>query len=175
MTSNDMRLGKKVFSSLENATMTTATHPPSSSSSSTVSQQPLALLGGPKVVPHEDQELFHWPIVTAEDEQAVLAVLRKGNLSDWDVTLEFEREWAAYQGTQFALAHCNGTAALLAAMWAVGLGRGDEMIAPSLTYWASATQVMSLGATPVFADIDPVTLCIAPGDIEHRITPRTKA
>jgi perosamine synthetase len=172
MTSNDMRLQKKVFSSVENATMTTATNiaPPSATL-----HQPLAILGGPKAVPHGAPDLFHWPIVTEEDEQAVLEVLRKGNMSDWDVTLEFEREWAAYQGTSHALAHCNGTAALLAAMWAVGLGRGDEMIAPSLTYWASATQVMSLGATPVFADIDPVTLCISPGDIEHRITPRTKA
>jgi dTDP-4-amino-4,6-dideoxygalactose transaminase len=141
----------------------------------TTTSEFLALLGGPKAVPREDESLFHWPIVTHEDEQAVLDVLRAGNMSDWDITQQFEREWAAYQGTRYALAHCNGTAALLAAMWAAGLGRGDEMIAPSLTYWASATQVMSLGATPVFADIDPVTLCIDPNDVEHRITPRTRA
>ena len=140
-----------------------------------ISDAPLALLGGPKAVPLDEPDLFHWPIVTREDEQAVLDVLRAGNMSDWDITQQFEREWAAYQGTRYALAHCNGTAALLAAMWAVGLGRGDEMIAPSLTYWASATQVMSLGATPMFADIDPVTLCIDPNDVEHRITPRTRA
>jgi dTDP-4-amino-4,6-dideoxygalactose transaminase len=136
---------------------------------------PLAILGGPKAVPHDDDSLFHWPIVTREDEQAVVDVLRAGNMSDWNLTQEFEREWSAYQGTKYSLAHCNGTTALHVAMWAVGLGRGDELIVPSLTYWASATQVMSLGATPVFADIDPVTLCIDPRDIEHRITPRTKA
>lgn len=139
---------------------------------------PLALLGGPRSVPQVsegDDSLFHWPIVTPEDERAVVDVLRVGNMSDWDVTEQFEAEWVAFQGTKFALAHCNGTAALLAAMWAVGLGRGDELISPSLTYWASATQVMSLGATPVFADIDPDTLCIDPRDIEHRITPRTRA
>ena len=116
--------------------------------SPTTRVEKLALLGGPKAVAADEPDLFHWPIVTREDEEAVLAVLRAGNMSDWDVTQQFEREWSAYQGTKYSLAHCNGTAALLAAMWAVGLGRGDEMIAPSLTYWASATQVMSLGATP---------------------------
>ena len=135
----------------------------------------LAILGGPKGVPVDEPDLFHWPIITQEDERAVVEVLRAGNMSDWDITQQFEREWAEYQGTRYSLAHCNGTAALLGAMWAVGLGRGDQMIAPSLTYWASASQVMSLGATPVFADIDPLTLCIDPKDIEHRITPRTKA
>src|SRR5688500_17484490 len=159
----------KVFLRRQNATMTTtARH--------ATTTDPLALLGGPQAVPGDaDDSLFHWPIVTPEDEQAVLEVLRAGIMSDWDVTQHFEREWAAYQGTRHALAHCNGTAALLAAMWAVGLGRGDELIAPSLTYWASTTQVMSLVATPVFADIDPVTLCIDPAAVERRITPRTKA
>lgn len=141
----------------------------------TLTDAPLAILGGPKAVPADEPDLFHWPIVTREDEQAVVDVLRAGNMSDWDLTQQFEREWGEYQGTRFNLAHCNGTAALLAAMWAVGLGRGDELIAPSLTYWASATQVMSLGATPVFADIDPVTLCIDPNDIGRRITPQTRA
>lgn len=136
---------------------------------------PLALLGGPKAVPHDEPDLFHWPIVTDEDQLAVAEVLRIGNMSDWDITRKFEEEWSAYQGTTFSLAHCNGTTALLVAMWAVGIGRGDELIAPSLTYWASASQVMSLGATPIFADIDPISLCIDPRDIEHRITPRTRA
>src|SRR5687768_5143442 len=102
--------------------------------SAPTSTDPLAILGGPKAVSEDDEGLFHWPIVTAEDEQAVLAVLRAGNMSDWNITQQFEREWSAYQGTKYSLAHCNGTAALLAAMWAVGLGRGDEMIAPSVTY-----------------------------------------
>jgi dTDP-4-amino-4,6-dideoxygalactose transaminase len=135
----------------------------------------LAIDGGPRAVPRNEPDLFHWPIVTAEDEAAVLAVLRAGNMSDWGITQQFEREWARYNGSRFALAHCNGTTALLAAMFACGIGRGDEMICPSVTYWASALGVMSLGATPVFCDIDPVTLCIDPTDIEHRITPRTKA
>jgi len=60
-------------------------------------------------------------------------------------------------------------------MWAVGVGAGDEIICPSMTYWASATQALTLGAAVNFADIDPNTLCIDPDDIEHRICPRTKA
>jgi dTDP-4-amino-4,6-dideoxygalactose transaminase len=141
----------------------------------TTATETLAIFGGPRAVPLDEPDLFHWPIVTEEDESAVLSVLRAGNMSDWGITQDFERDWARYQGTKFALAHCNGTTALLAAMFAVGLGRGDEMIVPSITYWASALQVMSLGATPVFADINPVTLCIDPSDMERRITPRTRA
>ena len=141
----------------------------------TTSTEALAILGGPRSVPPDEPDLFHWPIVTEEDESAVVAVLRAGNMSDWGITQDFERQWARYQGTKFALAHCNGTTALHAAMFAVGLGRGDEMIVPSITYWASALQVMSLGATPVFADIDPITLCVDPANVERRITPRTRA
>lgn len=142
----------------------------------TIVSQPLALLGGPKAVssaPPDD--LFHWPIVTEEDEWAVVEVLRAGSMSGTDITRQFENEYAAWQGTEFALAHCNGTAALLGAMFGVGIGRGDELIAPSLTYWASALQAFTLGASVVFADINPQTLCIDPNDIEHRINSHTRA
>ncbi|MBN1555533.1 MAG: DegT/DnrJ/EryC1/StrS family aminotransferase [Phycisphaerae bacterium] len=137
----------------------------------------LALRGGPKAVPDDpgDEALFHWPIVTEEDEQAVLDVLRKGTMSQRDVTEKFEAEFAEWIGRKFAVGHCNGTMALLAAMHAVGMGRGDELICPSVTYWASALQAFSLGATVVFADIDPESLCLDPADIERRVTPRTKA
>ena len=142
---------------------------------STVESQKLALLGGPKVIEAEELGLFHWPIVTEEDEQAVIDVLRTGSMSRTDITQQFETEYAAFQGTKYALAHCNGTAALHGAMFGCKIGRGDEVIAPSMTYWASVMGAMSLGATPVFADIDPQTLCIDPNDIEHRISKRTKA
>lgn len=138
-------------------------------------QEELALLGGPKAVEKQSNELFHWPIVTAEDEDAVLEVMRSGRMSKIDITKKFEEEYAAYQGTEYALAHCNGTAALQSAMFGCGVGRGDEVIVPSITYWASALQAFSLGATPVFADIDPVTLCIDPSDLERRISSRTRA
>jgi len=141
-------------------------------------QQPLAMFDGPKCVnvsPGDQEAMFHWPIVTEEDEQAVLEVLRAGTMSGLGITEQFEEEFKQWQGTEFALATCNGTAGLLQAMFGVKLGRGDEMLCPSITYWASAMQVMSLGATPVFVDIDPDTLCIDPADIERHITPRTKA
>lgn len=137
--------------------------------------QELAILGGPKAVETLDRKLFHWPIVTSEDEQAVVQVLRDGNMSGTNITKEFEAAWGKYQGTKHNLGHCNGTMALLTAMYAVGVGRGDEVIAPSITYWASSLPCMLLGATPVYAEIDPVTVCIDPADIEKRITPRTRA
>lgn len=136
----------------------------------------LALLGGPSTIPEDADhtDLFRWPMITEEDEQAVLDVLRAGSMSGTDITKQFEAEFAAWVGAEHALGACNGTAALLAATWACGVGAGDEIICPSTTYWASATQALQLGATVNFADIDPDTLCIDPADIEHRIGPRTK-
>ena len=135
----------------------------------------LAILGGPRTITQDPGDIFDWPIVTGEDEAAVLDVLRRGAMSGTDITKRFEREFADWMAVEFALGSCNGTASLLAAMWACGVGAGDEIICPSITYWASAAPALSLGAAVNFADIDPDTLCIDPGDIEHRIGPRTKA
>jgi perosamine synthetase len=135
----------------------------------------LALFGGPKTVQDDPEDMFDWPIVTPEIEEAVLQVLRAGNMSGTDVTKEFEREYAAWHGVKYALAHNTGTASLHGAMYGLGIGKGDEIICPSITYWASCLPVYALGGTVVFADIDPQTLCIAPDDIEQRITERTKA
>ena len=137
----------------------------------------LAIDGGPKVVSEDpnDESLFHWPIVTEEDEQAVIEVLRTGKTSANDITRKFEQEFAEWTGVKHALAYCNGTAALLGAFWACEIGAGDEIICPATTYWASATGALQLGATVNFADIDPDTLCLNPDDIEHRIGLRTKA
>jgi dTDP-4-amino-4,6-dideoxygalactose transaminase len=135
----------------------------------------LALCGGQPAVSPANEDIFHWPIVTEEDEAAVLDVLRRGAMSGTDITLQFEKEFAAWQGMTYALGHNTGTAALHAAMFGCEIGVGDEIIAPSITYWASVLQVFSLGATVVFAEIDPNTLCIDPNQIEQHISPRTKA
>lgn len=135
----------------------------------------LALLGGPKQVTRDSGDMFTWPIVTAEHEQAVLEVLRAGTMSGKEITKEFEHCYAEAIGMPYALGCCNGTAAIHASLYALGVGVGHEVIAPSMTYWASVLQVYSLGATPVFAEVDPKTLCIDPDDIEKRISPRTKA
>lgn len=134
----------------------------------------LALFGGVKTVTKEPGDLFTWPIVTREDEEAVLDVLRRGAMSGNDISKKFEAEFAAWMGVKHSLSFCNGTAALFAALWACGVGAGDEIICPSMTYWASTCGALTLGATVNFADIDPNTLCIDPKDIEHRIGPRTK-
>lgn len=135
----------------------------------------LALHGGPKAVMSDAGDAFTWPIITPEIEAAVLEVLRAGNMSGTDVTREFEREYAAWHGMTYGLAHSSGTAALHGAMFGLGIGQGDEIICPSLTYWASCLPVYSLGGTVVFADVDADTLCVDPADVERRITPRTRA
>ena len=135
----------------------------------------LAIFGGPKAITLDVGDMFHWPKVTKEDEDAILDVLHRGAMSGTDVSRAFEEDFKKWTGSKYALGFCNGTSSLQAAMYAVGLRRGDEIIVPSVTYWASALQTLSLGATPVFADIDPISLCINPNDIEHRISDRTKA
>ena len=135
----------------------------------------LALLSGTRAAQIDPEDMFDWPLVTPEVEGAVLEVLRAGKMSGTDVTKQFEQEFAAWHGVKYALAHNTGTASLQGAMFGLGIGKGDEIICPSITYWASCLPVYALGGTVVFADIDPQTLCIDPNDIEHRITDRTKA
>jgi len=135
----------------------------------------LAIKGGPKAVQTDPGDIFSWPIITKEDEEAALEVLRAGKMSGTDVTRKFEEEFAKWHGVKYALAHNNGTAALHAAMFGCGVGVGDEIICQSLTYWASALPALSLGATIVFAEVDPNTLTLDPKDVERRITDRTKA
>lgn len=135
----------------------------------------LAVNGAFPTISGDHNAMFKWPIITGEDENAVLEILRSGAMSGTAVTRLFESEFAGYLGVRYALGCCNGTAAIQEAMWACGVGIGDEVICPSMTYWASCTSALALGATVNFADIDQDTLCINPADIEHRISPDTKA
>jgi len=105
----------------------------------------LAINGGKKAVTTPAGDMFTWPIITKEIEEAVLNVLRAGNMSGTDVTGEFEREFAQWLGMKYALGHNTGTAALHGAMFGLGIGKGDEIICPSITYWASCLPVFSLG------------------------------
>ncbi|XVH33133.1 DegT/DnrJ/EryC1/StrS family aminotransferase (plasmid) [Haloferacaceae archaeon DSL9] len=135
----------------------------------------LAINDGPKAVTDESDEIFAWPIITREDEEAALDVLRRGDMSGTAVTKQFESEYADWQGSEYALGYSSGTASLSGAMYGVGIGVGDEVIGPSVTYWASILPCMELGATPVFADIEPDTLCIDPESVKERISDHTKA
>lgn len=136
---------------------------------------PLAILGGEPAITEDHHDLFHWPIVTDEDVAAVADVMRRGITSETGVSKQFEAEWGAYIGTKHNLCHCNGTMSVLTAMFAAGVGRGDEVVCPSITFWGSCFGTLLLGATPVYADLHPTTMTIDPDDVERKITPRTKA
>lgn len=86
----------------------------------------------------------------------------------------FEEEFAKYCDCQYGVAVFNGTVAIHLALTAKGIGPGDEVIVPDLSFIATANAVLHTGATPVFVDIDPVTLCMDPNAIQKAITPRTK-
>jgi perosamine synthetase len=88
---------------------------------------------------------------------------------------DFEDAFSKVAGTRHAVATNNGTTALHLALAAVGIGPGDEVIVPTLTYIATANAVRYCGATPVLADVEPDTMNLDPKDVEHRITGRTKA
>jgi perosamine synthetase len=88
---------------------------------------------------------------------------------------QFEEEFSAYCGSKFGITTSNGTTALHLAVHALGIGPGDEVIVPALTFVASANSVQYTGARPVFADVDPETWTISPAEVARLITPRTKA
>jgi dTDP-4-amino-4,6-dideoxygalactose transaminase len=111
-----------------------------------------------------------------EEEAAVLDVLRRRWLTMGAVTQEFEKQFAAFVGANYALAVSNATQALHLACLALGIGPGDEVIVPSLTFVATANAVLYTGASVRFADIlDTEELTIDPDAIRAQITPHTKA
>lgn len=111
-----------------------------------------------------------------EEERAVLEVLHSGWLTMGAVTQAFEQEFAAFTNVKHAISVNNATAALHLACMALGLGPGDEVILPSLTFVATANAVRYTSAKVVFADIESENwLCICPRTIEEQITDRTKA
>ena len=87
----------------------------------------------------------------------------------------FEQEAAAFLGVPHAVGVANGTDALVLALEALGVGAGDEVICPAFTFYATAEAIARVGATPVFADIDPATLNVDPADVAERVTRRAKA
>lgn len=110
-----------------------------------------------------------------EEIDAVIEVLKSGYYVSGKRVEEFEKKFAKYIGTKYAVAVNSCTAALHIAQMILGIGSGDEVIVPSLTFFATATSVIHAGAIPIFADIDPNIYCIDPKDIIKRITRKTKA
>ncbi|NOV00461.1 UDP-4-amino-4,6-dideoxy-N-acetyl-beta-L-altrosamine transaminase [Paenibacillus planticolens] len=109
------------------------------------------------------------------DRAAVLSVLESDFITQGPMIPRFEEAVATYVGAKFAVAFCNGTAALHAACFAAEIGNGDEVITTPITFLASSNCVLYQGGTPVFADIKPDTYNIDPVSIESKITSRTKA
>ena len=110
-----------------------------------------------------------------DDVEAVVRVLRSDWLTTGPKVGEFEHAFAGFVGAREAVAVSNGTAALHAAMYALGIGPGDEVIVPPITFSATANCVVFQGGTPVFADVDAETLLLDPAQAKASLTPRTKA
>lgn len=109
------------------------------------------------------------------EKQAVLRVLDSGMLTQGDEVAAFEREFADLHQAAQGVAVNNGTSALIAALLAHDIGRDDEVIVPSFSFFATASSVLAVGGVPVFADIEPDTFCLSPEAAERAITPLTKA
>lgn len=110
-----------------------------------------------------------------EYEKAALDVLRSGNYIMGENVKAFEKEFAQYMGVKYAISCGNGTDALHIALRAMGIKEGDEVITSPFTFFATAEAIASVGAKPVFVDINPETYCINPDLIEDAITSKTKA
>jgi dTDP-4-amino-4,6-dideoxygalactose transaminase len=134
----------------------------------------LAIHGGPKAV---QDPLPSWP---SFDEAAIRAVdetLRSGKVNYWTGKrgMEFERRFADWQGSRYAISTTNGTSALHVALTALGIGPGDEVIVPSYTFIASSFSIVQAGAIPRFADVNLADHCLSVESAESLVTARTKA
>jgi len=125
-------------------------------------------------IPHVDVHAQYAPLIP-ELKDSFARTLDSGKFIFGPEVEAFEREAAEKLGTADAVSCANGTDAIVLVLDAMGIGAGDEVICPSFTFYATAEAIARVGATPVFADIDPVTLNLDPGDVERRITERTKA
>ncbi|MBK8845451.1 MAG: DegT/DnrJ/EryC1/StrS family aminotransferase [Bacteroidetes bacterium] len=115
------------------------------------------------------------PYLTTEDAQAAYDTILTGWITQGPRVLEFEQKFAAYTGSKYAVAVSNCTTALHLAFIVAGIKAGDEVICPSMSYIASANSITYVGATPVFAEIDPHNYNLDIADVEQRITNKTKA
>ena len=115
------------------------------------------------------------PLIEDDDIEAVVDSLKSNWVTKGPKTAEFEKKFADYIGVKHAIAFNSCTAGLHTALIAAGVGEGDEVITTPMTFAASANVIIHAGATPVFVDIDPVTMNIDHTRIEEKITPRTRA
>lgn len=123
-----------------------------------------------------------WPVVNDDLGETLMAVAKSGR---WSVsgcyqdhpsyTERFASEFAAYCGTSYCIPTASGTASLIVALEAAGIGAGDEVIIPGLSWVATATTITAVNAVPIMVDVDYESLCLNPEEIERKLSPRTKA
>ncbi|MFD9849744.1 DegT/DnrJ/EryC1/StrS family aminotransferase [Streptomyces parvus] len=115
------------------------------------------------------------PYLYGREAASVARVLEAGQYGHTDLTAEFERRIAAYLGVPDVVAVSSGTAALHSALLATGIGPGDEVIVPSMTFCATVQAIRAVGAAPRFIDVDPATLCVTPQLVMDAVTDDTAA
>ena len=118
-----------------------------------------------------------WPYYAQDEIDAATAVLKSGEVNYWtgEEGRLFEKEFATFTGCRYGIALANGTVALELALYALGIGEGDDVIVTSRTFIASASCVVMRGARPVFADVDTVSQNITVETIKAVLTAKTKA
>jgi dTDP-4-amino-4,6-dideoxygalactose transaminase len=126
------------------------------------------------IIPHVDVKAQYAPLLD-ELKERLSAVLDSGRFILGPEVRAFEEEVSTYLGVGEAVGVANGTDALVLVLDALGIGPGDEVLCPAFTFFATAEAVSRMGATPVFCDIDPVTLNLDPEDVASRVTPSTRA
>ena len=124
----------------------------------------------------EPKKIDWWePQVGEKEKELLLQVLDSNFLNDGEFTTRFEQQLTTRLGCKHAIAVTSGTSGLFLALVASGIGPGDEVILPDITFIATANAVVMAGATPVLVDVDPRTLNISPAEIKKSISPNTKA
>ncbi len=139
-----------------------------------IAKSELAIVGGRPV---RERPFAPWPHFTPDEIKAAANVLASGKVNYWtgEEGRLFEKEYAEAIGAKYAIAVANGTVALELALYALGIGPGDEVVVTSRSFVASASCVVMRGAVPVFADVDPDSQNITAETISRVLSPRTKA
>jgi len=136
----------------------------------------LAVKGGPPIRDGKTNPWPKWPVWDDREQKALLEVLRSGVWSyNGPKERQFNQAFAEFIGTQYALSAANGTVTLQLALEACGVGYGDEVVVPGLTWQATAAAALDINAAPILVDVTEDTWCIDPARVEEAITPRTKA
>jgi len=137
-------------------------------------QEKLAIEGGKPTI---QEKVPGWPWFSEETIKAAIQPLKTGKVNYWtgNIGMEFEKKFAKWCGTKYAISTCNGTSALHTALGALNIGPGDEVITVPYTFIASSFCIVQAGAIPVFVDVCREDHCIDPVDVKRKITKRTRA